>query len=454
MAKILLICSGFSGILNSSFELIQRLQAEGHGVTYTTLLDTQEKVEKQGFRYLPLAQWHKDPVAPPTPGGDILKRISTLLSTYINAKKRRAIGLEQLGQAPFLKTLDTLQPDLVLIDIECHEYIFTTYVSGHPLLLISQWFNGQYAKGLPLISTLMIPQVDNEKIEDSWRQRQKQFRKLYLKRRVLTAGTDRRSLLLYYANQIGFPLSSLEYYNWPSPFTFTGIPILHFTDETLELPHKIPANHHYLGPMVFEKRQDYHPDLPSIKNKLSEIYAKKQVSGSKLIYCSVSTMAGGNGNFLQKVIEACAHEPNWILVIALGGHPDQLRQQELPDNTFIFSWLPQLEVLRHTDCSLNHAGINTINECIICEVPMVLYSGEKYDQNGCAVRMAYHQLGVMGDRKKTTPILIHQDISEVLNNPIYKEKVANARERSYSKPVRQRLIDLVNTAVKKNTQSI
>jgi UDP:flavonoid glycosyltransferase YjiC (YdhE family) len=453
MADILFITSGLSGILNSSFELIRRLEKEGHHVTYSTLIDAREKVEQQGFSYCSLPEWHEEAAGQWVKQAGLINRFLGLLSTYTNAKKRRSEGIKRLGQESFRNTLNELRPNLVLIDIECHEYIFTTYVSSFPLLLISQWFNGQYASGLPLISTLIKPDDDNEIIERSWQNRKHRFRLQYLKKKLLSGGTDRRSLLLAYAQQIGFPVRLLKFYDWPTPFTYREIPILHFTDEQLELPHLRPSNHHYLGPMVFQGRQDRHPELQLIREKLAEIYAQKEANESKLIYCSVSTMASSNQNFLQKVVDACAQEPNWTLILALGGHPDQLCKQVLPKNIFAFSWLPQMEILAHADCSLNHAGINTINECIFSEVPMVVYSGGKYDQNGCAVRIAHHKLGVMGDREKATPQDIQQNIREVLNNPVYKSNVIKAKKRSLSKSIHGKLVEIVNTTIAEAQQS-
>lgn len=448
MGKILIITSGLSGILNSSFELIQRLEAIGHEVTYASLLDRKQRVEQQGFSYRSLPVWHKKPVATPVLAGGILNRFSTILTNYIKAGKRRALGIERLGQAFYKNYLNDYCPDLVLIDIECHEYIFTTYVSGFPLLLVSQWFNGQYAPGLPLITTLQYPAEYG--VEEAWKQRRKEYRKLNWKRKFVTAGLDRRSLLLSYARQIGFPVNLLRPYNWPTPFTYEQIPILHFTDEQLELPHRVPENHFYLGPMVYETRKEQHADLQLVRRQLAAIYTRKEALEAKLIYCSVSTMSGSeNGNFLEQVILACAKEPSWILILALGGLPEQLKQVDIPENCFVFSWLPQLEVLQHTDCSLNHAGINTINECIVSEVPMVVYSGEQYDQNGCAVRSAYHKLGVMGGRKEATPISIHRDISEVLDSSVYKERVIEANQRSRSAEVRNRLYELVDATMTK-----
>ncbi len=449
MANILLITSGLSGILNSSFELVRRLEVEGHKVTYASLLDARQKVEGQGFSYLSLEKWYRVPLIQSPLRKGVLGRLSSLFSAYLNAIKRRSEGIELLGQASFRKKLTDLKPDLVLIDIECHEYIFTTYLSGIPLLLISQWFNGQYAEGLPLITTYSFPADGDLSLERIWSERKKKFRFQNLKQKILTAGTDRRSLLLRYAKQIGFPLSLLNFYNWPTPFTYNKIPILHFNDEELELPHRIPVNHYYLGPMVFEDRRDQHVDLELIREKLSMILAKKRANKSKLIYCSVSTMkdSGTSSGFLKKVMAACAMEPDWVLILALSGQSEQFNDFDTPDNTFVFSWLPQLEVLKQTDCSLNHAGINTINECIACEVPMVVYSGGQFDQNGCAVRVAYHKLGVMGRRSEATALSIHKDISEVLNASIYKERVVAANQRSRSEEVRSQLIELVDGAM-------
>ncbi len=90
--------------------------------------------------------------------------------------------------------------------------------------------------------------------------------------------------------------------------------------------------------------------------------------------------------FVKKLIEAVKDNEDLLLFIGLGGMLEQTSFAPIPDNVILKSSMPQLFLLSNADCSINHGGIHTINECIHYAVPMLIYSGKKYDQNGCAAR--------------------------------------------------------------------
>ena len=116
---------------------------------------------------------------------------------------------------------------------------------------------------------------------------------------------------------------------------------------------------------------------------------------------------------------------SWVVVIALGGLLKVADLDPVPQNVFTFSYIAQLAVLKEAACSINHGGIHTINECIHFKVPMLVYSGKRSDQNGCAARVAYHQLGLMADKDSDGPEVIKEKIEEVLTNEQFREKVAD-----------------------------
>ena len=107
--------------------------------------------------------------------------------------------------------------------------------------------------------------------------------------------------------------------------------------------------------------------------------------------------------------------------------------EHLPKNVLLYSWLPQLKVLDHADCSINHGGIHTINECIHFSVPMLVFSGKKYDQNGCAARVAYYGAGIVGDKDKESSVSIRDKIGEVLSNTEIAKKIQHLNQAYYKR---------------------
>jgi UDP:flavonoid glycosyltransferase YjiC (YdhE family) len=427
VAKIICITTGLTGILHASFEVVSRLEKAGHQVTYACPWDIEEKVVKQGFNYLqlPPVNFNPAPALPDFQGPLVrLKKIGTSL---LKIKERRMKAIEALGMDKFSAVLDELEPDFMLIDLELHDFILTAVSKEIPTVLLNQFFSIWESPNLPPIHQPTIPgqgwRGHRLGIKLAWlivRARQKLFA---WKRRLLTAFTDRRSILLYYAKQIGFPSNELiEEYEFPPPLTYRMLPVISLTAWELEFPHTPRPNLYYVGPMVFLNRQDPNADS-RINNQLEQIFEAKNERGFKLIYCSFSTLQKADEKFVQRIIEAVSNRTEWKLIIGLGGLLKNASFKNVPKNVYTYEWVPQLQVLRYADCSINHGGIHTINECIHFGVPMLIYSGKKFDQDGNAARIAFHGLGIMADKDIDDAQNIQNRIETILTDSSFKTRV-------------------------------
>ena len=54
---------------------------------------------------------------------------------------------------------------------------------------------------------------------------------------------------------------------------------------------------------------------------------------------------------------------------------------------------------------------------------MLVYSGKRFDQNGNAARIAYHDLGIRGDKDQDSPATIRQNLMTIFSDTRYKENV-------------------------------
>jgi len=425
MAKILCATSGLTGILNASFELVARLQAAGHEVMYTTPKPVGIRVEAQGINYVQL------PEISDFPDDDIpnykgsLRKVKRWLYKIQHQKARQAKGLDMIRPTGFQTLINTFQPDLILLDVELHEYIIAANVTSIPLVLLSQWFSLWRRPGLPYLLHDTIPgegwSGSQLAIMLSWSKIRMQRWWIFTKKQVFSGRTDRRSLLLAYARENNFPLSYIRENNWPGPFTYDILPVLNMTIAELEFPHSPRPNAFYVGMMVKENREEV-TGLHFDKNKLDNAFDYQKEIGATLIYGSVSTLKSGDLSFIKKIIAAVADQQEWMLIIGLGGLIDEDRLGQMPTNVFAFNYVPQLAVLSVAQLSINHGGIHTINECIHYGVPMLVYSGKRSDQNGCAARITYHGLGIMADKDEDEIEDIRKNIQEVLHNPVYRQK--------------------------------
>lgn len=438
--------SGLTGILHASFEMVHRLETAGHQVSYACPHEVGDKVGAQGISYFQLPKVSFEP-APPLPESMAQHgKWKRTLYKLRNSKQRQSAAIQSLNMETFINLLEEQAPDLLLIDIELHDHIITAVAKGWPTVLISQWFASWEKAGLPAISSTVVP-------GQSWRGYSLPIRLSWLKQNIrqtianqkekcLSGFTDRRTVLKAWAQEVGFPMKHLKDVYWPPPLTYHGLPIWHMVAEQLEFPYLHAPEQAYLGPMVAANRKPLQKD-PSIVQQLQIVFERKRTERRSLIYCSVSSMDEGDLSFIQRIIAAIGQHKQYLLVIGLGGQMKAHKLGKMPANVYAFYWVPQLQVLEQADASINHAGIHTINECIHFAVPMLVYSGKRYDQNGCAARIHFHQIGIIGDKDLDDSTVIQQKLNALLQEPTYRKKI-QALQKEYLQG-KNKLPQLVDT---------
>ncbi|MFS4492232.1 glycosyltransferase [Maribacter sp. 2308TA10-17] len=425
---IAIAAPSLTGRLNSTFELVSRLENEGHEVTYLCSADIAPKVLKQGFEYveIPTINFNfKDPNR---------KELSSWFSKFKfhfkNLSKHYANGKKILHLDEYKRIIVELNPDRVVVDVELHDLIFSAIAAKIPVALFHTWFSDTISINSPSIRTNIIPgqNFSGSKMGILWSwilMRLKINGRVVLNK--LTFNNYRRSVFKKYAREIGFDTSGLLVNTLPPLFSFTKLPILTTVMSEFEFPHKFGKNIKYLGPMVYSQRVDKTAESDDEK-RLGQILKLKNFEQKKLIYCSVGSLAKGNLSFLKRVVEAVAENNEWVLVMSIGPKMDLESFTDLPPNAHIFKWVPQLKVIEESDCAITHCGINSINECIHFKVPMLLYSGGYTDEDGNAARMAYHGIGIRGNKDLDDSTIIKMNISRILNESSFKDNIANMND--------------------------
>lgn len=393
MAHILCATHGLSGLLYSSFELARRLEDAGHRVTYLTRLDAAAVVEAQGFAYYAFDR--DTPPRPPSSPGR-LQQLRT-----IRARRERAA--QALGGDAFAQALRTLEPDLLLIDIELHPFILTAVPMGVPTVLLSPFFSLWKRPGVPPLHKPLMPgnggHGQRGRIEWAWWRYRAGKALARLRTWTRTVGVDPTSVLQHYARQTGFPFAAETMrFQWLIPVTYRTLPVLCLNARELEFPHVPHSSVHYVGPMIHLARRDVGVD-PEQQARLRQLLHRERNGepARPLIVVSCSTFATASASFLARIVDVARLRPAWDVLLSLGGLGRTDDLSPLPPNVHAFAWIPVLEVLPHAAAMVTNAGINTINECIHFGVPTVVFSLRKNDQNGTAARVAYHGVGVVGD---------------------------------------------------------
>ena len=183
-------------------------------------------------------------------------------------------------------------------------------------------------------------------------------------------------------------------------------------------------------------------------------------SEKKIIYCSLGTITFDHlkpcHNFFERIIKVAVKNPQWHFLLNVGKHYDINKLSSPPENISVFFQVPQRQLLNRVHIMINHGGINSIKECLRAHVPMIVYPlSRKWDQPGCAARVAYHRLGVIGDIRKDNSTAINAKINflvehleEYKNNIRHLNDEIKKRNRSENK----RILTLIKHYVNKSRQ--
>lgn len=189
----------------------------------------------------------------------------------------------------------------------------------------------------------------------------------------------------------------------------------------------------HIGFLSAEKRNDHaNSDYDA---KAAEIQALKN-KNAKIVYCSFGTIELKNKKivlpFLERLNQIAGSE-NFVLLISLKAQQDDIAKLQISERTYVFSTVPQLEVLCYTDVFITHGGINSIKEAVYSEVPMLMIPVHgDYDPKGNAARVVYHGLGLRGDAQTDSTKEIKEKISDLLNNPFYKKSLRHLKMKDES----------------------
>jgi len=126
-------------------------------------------------------------------------------------------------------------------------------------------------------------------------------------------------------------------------------------------------------------------------------------------------------------MDAMAQRPELQGVVTVGNHlkPDEFN---CPENVFIASVAPQVEVLKRASLMVSHGGVTGVKESAFMGVPMLLIP-LSYDEFGNAARVVYHGLGARLRLKDISALELGRSIDRVLEDSSYSERAKLMSEK-------------------------
>ncbi|NEP22760.1 glycosyltransferase [Moorena sp. SIO3I6] len=177
---------------------------------------------------------------------------------------------------------------------------------------------------------------------------------------------------------------------------------------------ELPSCFHFTGPYSNPASREPAP------------FPYEKLTGQPLIYASMGTLQNRLLWIFQMIADACVGL-DAQLVIALGGGATPESLPELPGNTLVVGYAPQLELLQKATLTITHAGMNTTLESLSNGVPMVAIPITN-DQPGVAARIAWTGTGEVIPLKKLSVEKLQKAIKLVLTEDSYKKNALRLQE--------------------------
>lgn len=169
----------------------------------------------------------------------------------------------------------------------------------------------------------------------------------------------------------------------------------------------------FIGPSIYQRNQSNSFMLPQ--------------SERPLIYISLGTIVNKAKSFYKKCIKAFQHE-NVIVVMSIGNSVKANSLGTIPNNFHIYSFVPQLEVLKKADVFITHGGLNSVTEALYYGVPMIVIPFMT-DQPVNAKQIEDLHLGIKLEYKHITSELLRDTTLSILDNTPMLKSVSDIQKK-------------------------
>lgn len=377
IAKVLVINYLGEGHVNPSIGLIRELVTRGEQVTYYTSALYKEKLMHTGAEIRLIS-----------PRAQAL--MNELLAGFDQSKNQ--------GKSPIIGNMDKMMEamewitDDILIDIQHESYDY--------VLFDAQNFPGKWIadiKKLPsysLWSTFASNDKANffKKVMEKWPE---DMKKQFLEVREQMAKTTKR----------------LEQkYGVTIPSFLSGMAVeseLHivFTSHLFQPESELYGdNYLFVGPSIGDRQEQLDFSIAQLNRPV--------------VYMALGTIVNKRVDLYQMCIEALKNQ-DVTVVLSIGNQLSPHDIGYIPDNFIVRNYVPQLDVLKHSDVFITHCGMNSTSEGLYFGNPLVMLPLVN-DQPVVAEQVEKLGAGLLLDTENLDADTLRKSVQEALQNPAYK----------------------------------
>ena len=454
MATILFDPIPAPGHYNGSLQLARLLKQAGHQIVYIGPVEFRERIENAGFSFFVFQPFTLE-------SREDRKRnvlnvwVDCFISIFNDSRLRNFLRITNELDV----IIKEIAPDLILLDSNFIQKIVLYRKCNIRTVFFDTMVSRQYALNVPPYNSVFIPKdrfYSKVYVKYLWLYREYSLRCEIIMDSILYFNNASHNIFQKLALRYG-----IEIERWgdtkrmnrtkviPKGVTELIIPPLCF-----DFPRPEKKNVIHIGPLVNMNRDDANLDTRYV-NIVKRIRELKQDNHDILfIYASLGTMSEASPTrekkFIRSLLEYCSSNKKSHVVFSVGKNYDILNLPALPDNLYILNHVPQLDILKYCDLMITHGGMNTLTECILNNVPVIVYPlAKNWDQNGNAARVVYHEIGVRGNFHRISANNLKKNVAMISENySSYKENLRKMNSEFNIEEIAQRAVQIVESFIK------
>ncbi len=455
MAKILIDIFPAQGHFNGTLKIVTLLKNAGHDIVYLNMNTFQYELKKYSFENVLIEQF-----AMPFVLGNLQFRFRLFIEKLFIAKKKEFFAFEEFKFRSFKNSICEISPDLVLLDDQNMLKAIYYELCKVKVVCIDTMPESGMIQNIPPYSSFFVPSESNfskwvckllwviKKITNKW----------YLEKlRINLLGTDSYSVACKIAFSNNINLKNRTDLNRGFNLGIDGIQHIIAAPAAFDFPHLQKDGVFNIGPLVNINREG--EIEKSRYNVLRENLNKfKEKESGFIIYCSLGTITKSFQSrikkFFIKMIRVAINNPSDLFILSAGKDFDINGLFPISDNLYVFEFVPQVDLLQYCDIMITHGGMNTITECIFCEVPMLVYPLSPYwDQPGNSARVVYHGLGLNGKINKDSAKTISNKLNQIKSNySFYKRNILAMKAKFEEKNNSLEVVNIIENILNETKQ--
>lgn len=366
MSKIVFFCIPAHGHTNPTLGVVDELVKRGHEVWYYSYTPFREKIESRGAKFIACDDYDIEQKLDPKDATRISKDLSFSTQILVDT----TLALDDM----VCRDMQELKPDCIVAD--------SMAVWGKAVAL---------KLGIPFVSSTTT------------------FAFNQYSAKIMKQSISQLFGMIFSMSKINKNIKRLRDKGYPIK---NVLDIIQNDNETNTIVYTSPE----FQPCAETFSDKYTFVGPSIRPVTEEI----QKTGEKLVYISLGTVINDSLEFYKKCIAAFA-DTEYQVVMSIGNLVSIEDLGNIPKNISVKSFVDQIAVLSKADVFLSHCGMNSVNESLYYQVPLVMYP-QTSEQSGVAARV--EQVGAGVRLEKISPDAIREAVEQILNTPSYRENAA------------------------------